>query len=167
MLKKNPLDTFFSVLDRIQEIVLVISFVLLVIGTGTNVVTRYFLNTDIFGMEELILVPSLWLYFIGASYATSHTFHIRIDLIDTYLTNKKAIRYIKVFTTFVSLVVVVLMSYWVADYVIWTFEMGSASTVWNIPTYITHGIVLLGFILMNIYLVRDFLLTMKKADNIR
>jgi len=36
---------------------------------GTVIFARYVLHADVFGYDEIVLIDSFWMYFIGASYA--------------------------------------------------------------------------------------------------
>lgn len=138
-------------LVKIQETVLVISSILVLIGLFLTVLLRYVFKIDLFGIEELLLLPIFLLYFIGAANGSYEDSHISANMIDSYLKSEKIKLIIKAFTTVVTLGVCVIISYWSTEYLIWSFSHGGATSGWQIPLYIPHGTVLLGFLLMTLY----------------
>lgn len=48
---------------------------------GIVVFARYGLNADVFGYDEIVLVDSFWMYFIGASYAMYEGSHVKADIL--------------------------------------------------------------------------------------
>lgn len=151
---------------QVQKIILLISSLLIVLGLGITVTMRYFIKTDFFALEELLIIPAFWLYFIGASYGAHERYHVIVDFINTYA-SKKVADIVQLITVIVTVVVSVIMTVWAFDYVMWSFQSGSKSSAWKIPLYIAHSSVLVGFLLMTIYFTRDFvidLLTILKNE---
>src|SRR5699024_5984200 len=82
-----------------QRTILIVCSLLLVIGLGATVVMRYILKIDLFGLEELLVIPAFWLYFIGASFGTYEKSHISAELVSVYVKNEKVKTYIEFFTS--------------------------------------------------------------------
>lgn len=138
--------------DNLQKIILVLSSVLLVITLSVTVVMRYILKTDIFGLEELIIIPGFWLYFLGAGYATREKdFHISADLVSSYVTNQTILKVVYIITSVFTLIISMVMTYWSFDFLSWSFTGGSRTPALKIPEYIAQGSVFTGFLIMTIY----------------
>lgn len=151
---------------QMQKVILLLSSLLIVLGLGITVTMRYFIKTDFFALEELLIIPAFWLYFIGASYGAHEKYHVIVDFINTYA-SKRIAEIVQLFTVIVTVIVSVIMTVWAFDHVMWSFQSGSKSSAWKIPLYIAHSSVLVGFLLMTIYFIRDFisdLLTMIKDE---
>lgn len=155
MIIKKSLGYASNLLINIQKIILIISFSLIVIGLGFTVFMRYFIQADIPGFQEIIIIPALWLYFIGASYGSYSKYHISVDLIDTYIKNKKVLSVIQLLTTIISSATLVIMTYWSFEHIFWSFSIGSKSSHWNIPEYVPHLSIFIGLLLMTGYILRD------------
>lgn len=156
------LKSISKILENTQKIILFISSSLIVIGLALTVIMRYFLQTDLFGLEELLVFPAFWLYFIGASYGSFKNYHITVDLMDTYLNNKWMLIIIRSITTLITLIVLTIMTYWALQHFVWVYNSESKSSVWKIPNYFSHGSILIGFFLMLIYSIRDFMSNISK-----
>lgn len=133
---------------------------LVVIGLFIAVVLRYLFQIDLFGITELLLIPTFLLYFIGGAHGSYEKSHITADLVEAYIKNERIKNWITVFTSLVTLVVCIIITKWTLDYVVWSFDNGGKTSGWKIPYYIPHGTVLIGFILMTFYtivhLIREF-----------
>lgn len=145
---------------KLQKGILIISSLLIVIGLFMAVVLRYVFKVDLFGITELLLIPTFLLYFIGGAHGSYEKSHITADIVEAYLKNERVKNWVTVFTSVVTLIVCIITTKWTFDYIIWSFEDGGRTSGWKIPYYIPHGTVLIGFILMTFYtivhLVREF-----------
>lgn len=162
---KKRLSDFFLVIVKLQRFILIISSLAIVVGLGITVFMRYFIQSDLFGLEELLLIPALWLYFIGASFGAYDKYHVTADLLNVYLKNPFIKRVILIITTTVTLIVSIVMLVWAFEFIIWSVQSGAKSSAWKIPMYIPQSSVLFGFLLMTLYFARDFIEIIMK-DNV-
>src|SRR5690625_1050175 len=128
-----------------------VSSILIIVALSLAVLLRYVLKIDLFGLEELLIIPIFLLYFLGASYGSYEKSHITADIMETYVKNEKVLKAIRLFTTFVSLVASSVFTYWAFQYFLWSVNKLEKTPGWHIPLFIPHGIVLIGFLLMSIY----------------
>ncbi|MEC1715141.1 TRAP transporter small permease [Schinkia azotoformans] len=140
-------------LVKLQKGILIISSLLVVIGLFTAVVLRYVFKLDLFGITELLLIPTFLLYFIGGAQGSYEKSHITADIVEAYLKNEKVKNWVTVFTSLVTLIVCIIATKWTFDYISWSFVSGGKTPGWKIPYYIPHGTVLIGFILMTFYTI--------------
>lgn len=146
---------------RIQGWILVVSSLLVVLAEGMTVIMRYLLKVDLFGMEELIIIPAFWLYFIGASVGTYHKRHITAELVSEFVKNDYIRLWIKTFSTFVTTVICIIMFYWATEFVSWSLTSGKTSSTWRVPEYVTHISLFLGFLFMSMYFIVDLVKQVK------
>jgi len=60
---------------------MVVAFILMIIASSLQIVTRYILRSPLLGAEELARLFGVWLYFLGASCAIITREHITIDIV--------------------------------------------------------------------------------------
>ncbi|HLR71174.1 MAG TPA: TRAP transporter small permease [Pseudogracilibacillus sp.] len=150
-------ESIWHLLLHMQRVILVICSLLLALGLGLTVIMRYILKIDLFGLEELIVIPAFWLYFIGASFGTYKKSHISAELVSVYIKSKKVKIYIEFLTSLVTTILCFIVSYWSIQFFVWSFLSGAKSSAWKIPQYIPHSAILVGFLLMSLYFIVQFI----------
>lgn len=138
---------------KIQRFIMFTSSILIVIGLSITVVLRYILKMDLFGMEDLLIIPVFSLYFFGATYGSYENSHISADILDSYIKNPKTILKVRIFTNALSIAASGIFSFWAIQYFLWSFDKMESTSGWHIPLFIPHGIVMIGFILMTMYML--------------
>ncbi|WP_213810569.1 TRAP transporter small permease [Jeotgalicoccus sp. WY2] len=83
--KKNKV---INGLIKFQKIFSVIMIILMLSLVFFQVILRS-LNLPLMGIEELLILPTIWLYMIGAANASQERSHISVDIIEVFLKNKK------------------------------------------------------------------------------
>lgn len=156
-------------LINIQRLILLMASLLLVSSLVITVLLRYVFNSDLFGLEEFIIIPGFWLYFLGAAYGTRDDSHIKADLVTEFVTNKSKVKIIQVITQFITFITCVIMTVWGFDFLLWSYNSGAKSPALNIPSYFSQMSVFIGFLLMSIYfltnLIRDIISLIKGNMN--
>lgn len=144
-----------------QKILMIFASILIVFGIACTVFLRYIAKTDLFGIEELLIICSIWLYFMGASYASYEESHISADIVNSYVKNEKLRLGINVFKGIFSLVIVTIVTYWGFQFLVWGVESEGKTPVWDVPMYVSILAVFIGFLLMFIYSVYHLVLDTK------
>src|SRR5699024_8762724 len=109
-------------------------------------------QADLYGLEELILIPAFWMYFMGASYGTHLDTHITADLTKVYIKSEKIKSIIQLLNTVICFVIAVVFTFWAYNFVVWSINSGGTSSAWQYPLYIPKSSIMVGFILMSLYL---------------
>lgn len=68
-------------LHRLANTGMVIMFILMIVFSSLQVVTRYVFRAPLLGSEEVARLFGVWLYFLGASCAMVTREHIAIDIV--------------------------------------------------------------------------------------
>lgn len=138
---------------RILKWLMFLSSLFLVLALSLGVLFRYILKLDLFGIEELVIIPMFLMYFCGAVYASFEKSHISANILDSYIKHKKMLLTTRVFTNLVSVAATGIFSFWSFQYFMWSITNTESTAGWNIPLFIPHGIVMIAFMLMSIYLL--------------
>lgn len=149
---------------RFQRWVMFLSCAAIIIGLFAEVVCRYILKTSIFGMNELVLIPAIWMYFIGASYAAHQGSHISANVLQVYLRSERAKAVLRLAIAIISIVLGVIFTYWASFYVLDSVRRGATTSIFDLPLVIPQSAVVVGFVLMVLYTSVDLV---KAACDVR
>ena len=149
-MKKN-IRSVATALLAVQRWILFICCALVVVGLFAQVILRYVLGTTILGLNELILIPTIWMYFIGASYASAEDTHISADVLQVYLRSDRVKQGVQVIVSAISLAFGLIMSWWAYLYIQHSLDRPGATPVFGLPLIIVQSAVIVGFFLMTIY----------------
>ncbi|MDT8862880.1 TRAP transporter small permease [Alkalihalobacillus sp. MEB130] len=136
---------------KVQKSIMFFSSLLIIIGLSLTVFFRYVLKLDIFAIDELLLIPTFLIYFMGAATASYENSHISADIVDSYVKSKIVKSWISLIVSILTFVTCVVMTIWTTEFVLWSFDNGGKTLGWQIPLFIPYATVLLGFVLMCVY----------------
>lgn len=142
-----------KLLIGLQEKIMFISSIIILFGLTLAVILRYVLKIDLFAIEELLVIPTFLLYFIGSAHGSYENSHISADMTDTFVKSEKIKSLVHLFVSIITLISCLIITYWNSQYLAWSFNSGGTTSGYGIPLYIPHGTVFLGFILMAFYSV--------------
>ncbi|KKK39961.1 hypothetical protein WQ57_01425 [Mesobacillus campisalis] len=147
----NIIHTIWSSLLVIQRVIMILSSAFILIGLGVTVVLRYVFQTGLHGLEELMIIPAFWMYFIGAAYGTYKKEHITADIVSVYLKGEKKRLWLQLIISLINFSLISIFAYWSIEYIIWSISSGASSNVWKYPMYVPQSSILVGFGLMTLY----------------
>lgn len=157
--KKNFL---WELLIKFQQFMLIVCSLFVVASIGMTVLLRYVFKTDLYGLEEIVVIFAFWLYFMGGSYCSYTRTHITADMISVYLPEGKLKATVTAFTSATTFALSLLFSYWGYDFFMFGVKMSARTPVWRIPQVVSYTAVFLGMILMTFYFFVDLLADLKK-----
>jgi TRAP-type C4-dicarboxylate transport system permease small subunit len=131
-----------------EVVLLVTAFVALVGLAFTQVILRNAFDTSIIWADVAIRILVLWVTFLGAMVATQRNRHIKIDLIDQFLSPNQS-RYLQTFGRLISAAIMFAASFYCLQMVILEYEFGTVAFA-NIPTWLCQSILPLGFFSMGV-----------------
>jgi TRAP-type C4-dicarboxylate transport system permease small subunit len=135
------------------ERILALAFIGAVCLNFANVVGRYGLGRSIAGADEVQIYIMVFMAFLGAAIVSWRRQHLRMDVLVRFLPHRArtALRFIEI------ALIVILGSFVVVQswrYAAQMFAIGRTSDVGDIPMWIPHGAVTLGFALMLVSALR-------------
>ncbi|WP_417804246.1 TRAP transporter small permease [Thalassospira lucentensis] len=140
-------------MDRIAQYLLAGLISIVALSQFVQVVTRYFLQVPVMGLEESILYPTLWLYILGAVNASREDTHIRANVLEIFLKTRRQHTILAIVGELVSLVVGLWLLYWAWDFTSYAWRVWKESPTLYIPTFYSDVALMIGIILMMIYTV--------------
>lgn len=143
---------FWNWLLQIQRLIMFVSTFFMLLMLGAVVIARYVLHVDIYGYDEILLIDSFWMYFIGASYAMCKEEHIKADILASML-SKKTVAVTKITAGVLQIIINVIIAILAYNMVARAIKTWAVTTLWNIPYFIPQISILLSFVIITIYLV--------------
>ncbi|MFT5720214.1 MAG: TRAP-type C4-dicarboxylate transport system permease small subunit [Motiliproteus sp.] len=116
-----------------------------------QVVTRYVFETPVMGLEEVAVIPTLWLYVLGAVNASREDTQIRANVLEIFLGTERARHILLVVSESCSLVISVWLTWWAWDYFSYALRVGKETPTLYLPTLIYESSLFAGLSLMTLY----------------
>jgi len=109
--KSDFLKKTSSALILIQKSIGILMLLILLFLVFIQVILRA-MNLPLMGIEELLILPTIWVYMIGSANASEERNHISVDILEVFLSNKTILTIFSVIRTFVSLTIGIVLTYW-------------------------------------------------------
>jgi TRAP-type C4-dicarboxylate transport system permease small subunit len=140
-------DRFFDKLTRGMELALAVAFIAAVCMNFGNVVGRYLFGETLGWADEVQVFIMIWMAFLGAVVATWRGIHLRMDMLFKIFPRRvqHALQLAELLVLIAASGLVVTESY---KYAATMFRLERVSDVGQIPMWIPHGGVALGFALI-------------------
>jgi TRAP-type C4-dicarboxylate transport system permease small subunit len=143
-------------LVQLQRIFMLISGCIITLLVFIEVMLRYVLGSPLFGIEELIVLIAMWLYFIGASYGAYEHSHIKAELIHTWVKSPKKYALVRSISSGITFILSLIMISWTYPFFIWSITKGGTSQALLLPMYYSQSAIFVGAILMSLYFFVEF-----------
>ena len=148
---KSILNDAGRIMVGLQKFFLFYFFTLLILAMMLELIVRFFFKQSIFALSDFIGFASVWLYAIGASFASYERSHIKAEFINVIVKSNR----VRNFTRFISAVISTLMSIvftkWSWDLCVYSVSIGEMTQAYPVPKVIFQSSFFFGGILMAIY----------------
>jgi len=149
--------TIWNGLINLQKIFMLVAGSIITLLVFVEVVLRYVLGSPLFGVEELICLIAMWLYFIGASYGAYERSHIKAELIYIWFKKPRTYALIKAISSLITFILSIIMISWTYPYFIWGITKGETSQALLIPMVLSQSAIFVGAILMSLYFLTELI----------
>ena len=116
-----------------------------------QVLMRYVFEIPVMGLEEVLVYPTLWLYFLGSVNASREDTQIKANVLDVFLKTDRAKLIVRIIADVMSLVVVLWLTYWAWDYFSYAKRVWKESPTLYIPSFYAECAFFIGLVLMAIF----------------
>jgi TRAP-type C4-dicarboxylate transport system permease small subunit len=141
-----------------QRAAIVLSTLCVVITLGAVIVCRYILHYNFLGYIELIVTAAIWMYFIGASYASWDECHINADILSQFVSDRAKI-ILGIISKSLQVLIGIPMIYLAYEMLTFDFQTDPVTVDLQIPLAFHHIAILISFALMTfysaVYILRD------------
>jgi TRAP-type C4-dicarboxylate transport system permease small subunit len=136
---------------KLQRAFLFVLMSILSLAMLAEVITRYFFNTSLFGLEQFIGYAAVWLYFIGASYGSYERTHIKAEFINIIVRSSRQRDGVCAFSGAVSTAMSAVFVKWSWDFCVESVKMHETTPTHGVPMIYFQSALLVGAVLMTIY----------------
>ena len=151
--KRSPIWKF---LVQLQRWLVIASSIFVMLIMCVEVLLRYVFKSDLYGIEEIVVIAAFWLYLIGSSYGVYDKSHVKADLIPQMLSKKVQVL-LNVIVRLIMSVLCCLFTFWAIGMIGHSLKYMPRTTGLRIPIAISQFSVLLGYFLMAFYSIIYFL----------
>jgi len=103
------------------------------------------------GIEEMLIFPSVWLYFIGSATASQERSQIQARALDLFLRKPKSLYLGETIKSALAFGIAVWLTYWAYDYFLWALGAGKISSSLYWPLIYAEAALFFGFLLIAVY----------------
>jgi TRAP-type C4-dicarboxylate transport system permease small subunit len=137
-----------------------------------QVITRYVFQSPVMGLEEMALIPTIWLYILGSVNASREDTQIRANVIEIFLSTDKAKLVLHLISDLISIIISFWLTWWAWRYFAYSMRVWKETSTLYLPTFIYESALFIGLALMTLFtinhLYRNFMTLIKnhpKQDN--
>jgi len=153
-LAKATKKVHFGVLN-LQRILLVCLFLPLTGAMFAETVARYVVGRGFFAIEDFVGYTAVWLYFIGAAYATHERTQVKAEIVGMVLKSPRTLNITKAVVAAISVIVAAIMTQWTYELVVFSIESNFRTPVYQVPFVYFQAALLVGSFLMAVYFLAE------------
>ncbi|MCP4119538.1 MAG: TRAP transporter small permease [Desulfobacteraceae bacterium] len=116
-----------------------------------QVVMRYIFELPVMGLDEILVYPTLWLYFLGSVNASREDTQIKANVLDIFLKTDRAKLVVRIIADLMSMTVSFWLTFWAWDYFKYALRVWKESPTLYIPTFYAECAFFIGMGLMTLY----------------
>lgn len=150
---ESKFQTAGHLLVRFQKAFLFYLFALLVLAMLLELLVRFFLKQSIFGLSDFIGFTSVWLYAIGASFASYERSHIKAEFINVFVKSLRVRNLARFSSAVISAGMAAVFTKWSWDLCVYSVSIGEVTQAYPVPKVIFQSSFFFGGILMVIYFI--------------
>ncbi len=140
-----------------QRALLIILFIPLTLAMFAETVARYVIGKGFFAIEDFVGYTAVWLYFIGAAYATHERTQIKAEITGMLLKNPRTLNIVKAIVAAISVAVAIIMVQWTYALVAFSIASDFRTPVHQVPFVYFQAGIFVGSILMAIYFCTELI----------
>lgn len=138
-------------MERFYRYTLTILITTLALGEFYAVLMRYVFEHPVMGLDETLVYPTLWLYFLGSVNASREDTQIKANVLDIFIKTDRTKLLVRVIADIMSLIVALWLTYWAWDYFRYALRVWKESPTLYIPTFYAECAFFIGMVLMSFY----------------
>jgi TRAP-type C4-dicarboxylate transport system permease small subunit len=149
----------------LEEYLLVYSLMFSVALIFIQIIMRYVFSNSLGWSEELARYLFLWQIWLGASYAVKERRHLRIEIIQDLMRDKRKKMIFELLPTAIWLLFSIFLTYQGTRLTLILFERGQVSPAMRVPMAYAYASVPVGCALMSIRLICEMVKNIKAIKN--
>jgi TRAP-type C4-dicarboxylate transport system permease small subunit len=157
------IDGIDGAIAALERVIMAIGVILMAINTIANVISRFIFNHSIIFAEELNSIFILLVTFAGIGYAARHGRHIRMSAISDALP-ERARKLLMIVITAVTAVMLLVLAWYAAQYIISMYSKGRVYPALGIPVYVSYLWVPIGLFVTGVQYALTFIRNLQEPE---
>ncbi len=114
-----------------------------------QVIMRYIFEVPVMGLDEILVYPTLWLYFLGSVNASREDTQIKANVLEIFLKTDRSKQVVRIIADAMALIVSLWLTWWAWDYLKYALRVKKESPTLYIPTIYAECAFFVGLVLMS------------------
>lgn len=141
----------------IQNYIVLALLVIIPLLVFAQVILRYVLHLPLMGIEEILLFPAIWLYFLGGSMASQARNHIDCWVLVLYIKTEKSLALFRLARMTLSVIFGSWATYWAFWFFSYSLDKWKQSDLLYIPMFLGESAIFIGCALMVFFSVIELI----------
>lgn len=143
-------------MERLFRYVLTALISLVALFQFVQVLTRYIFELPVMGLEEMAVIPTIWLYILGSVNASREDTQIRANVLEIFLKTDRSRAVLLAISDLISIIVSVWMTLWAWKYFSYALRVWKETPTLYIPTFTYESALFIGLVLMTLFTAWHF-----------
>lgn len=152
-------------MDKMFKYLLTGLIMLVAFSQFVQVITRYVFEVPIMGLEESIVIPTMWLYMLGAVNASKEDTQIRANVLEMFIKTERGLIILALVGEVISLVISFWLTYWAWDYCKYAWRVWKESPTLYIPTFYHEVSIFIGMLLISTFIILHIIVKTRKLKS--
>lgn len=144
-------------ISTVQNGIVLILLAVIPLLVFAQVILRYVLNLPLMGIEELLLFPAIWLYFLGGSMASKARNHIDCGVLVLYIKKETSLALFRLVRMVLSVIIGCWASYWAYWFFSYSLSKWKQSDLLYLPMFFAESAIFIGVVLMVFFSVVELI----------
>lgn len=132
----------------IQDKIILALLILIPALITIQVLLRYVFQAPLMGIEEILLFPAVWLYFLGGSAASKERTHIDCGVLVLYIKKERSLALFRLVRIALSFLIGLWTIYYAFCFFRYSLTKWKLSDLLYIPMFFGESAILIGLVLM-------------------
>lgn len=148
-----------------NDIALIFLMTVIALLITIQVLFRYVLHIPMHYVEEILTLAAVWLYLLGSVNASREESHINARVLEIFIAKDKYIYLIRMLSAILTTIVTAWLAYWSYDFFMYSLKKWKISQVIGYPMIIMESAMLICFVFIVIYTIKEAYLYLWKYKN--
>ena len=148
-----------------NDIALIFLMTVIALLIFIQVLFRYVFHIPMHFVEEILILAAVWLYLLGSVNASREESHINARVLEIFIGKVKNIYLIRMLSAALTVIVTGWLTYWSYDFFLYSLKRWKISQVLGYPMIIMESAMLICFIFIFIYSIKEMFSYFEKYKN--
>ncbi len=145
------------VIGAVQDRIILVLLMVIPLLVTAQVILRYVFQAPLMGIEEMLLFPAIWLYFLGGSSASKERNHIDCGVLVLYIKKDRSLALFRVARMVISVLVGIWTSYWAFWFFSYSLSKWKLSDLLYLPMFLGESAIFIGLVLMTFFSIVELI----------